>query len=167
VVCWIDSRIAMNTVDFDAARELRQRLLRRYPAWSHDLNMDSSGEVPILTLRLHHCPEHELAIEVRRSEATVTYNDGLPPGPAERLFIWDDDLGDGLDSVCEFIAEFVRGGIVLVRERLSRLVRFLRRHDCESVLYFARASDIEQLSRRRRRRIYRVWPWDGAARLPI
>lgn len=157
----------MEVTDLEAVTLLRERLLKKYPEWT-DLRFASSGDVPILRLSLPHREDHELSVEVGRTEATVAYSDGLPPGPAEQLFIWNDDqLEEGLDAVCEHIAGLVRGEVLLVREQLSRFTQFVRRHDCDSLLWFVATEDFERWSRRRRRRVQRVWSWDGTQRLAI
>ena len=158
----------MESVNRETASLLCDRLAKSHPEWINNLRVDESAELPVVVLSLPHCPGHELSIEVQRTEATVAYSDGLPPGPAERLFVCATDTAEeGLDAVCEWIASLVRGEIILVRERLSRLVRFIRRQDCESLLWFVDGDEFKHWSLRRRRRVLRAWSWDGTPRLAI
>ena len=71
----------MESTDLETAKSLFARLVENHPEWIKNLRIDKSGDQPVVTLSLPHCPEHELSIEVRQTEATVAYSDGLPPGP--------------------------------------------------------------------------------------
>ena len=160
--------MTMEDADLEAATVVHEALLRSYPEWTDKLRFDRSGDLPMLTLVSPHCPPHELSVEVCRTQATIAYSDGLPPGPAERLFIWNDaPLDEGLDAVRESVAALVQGKIILVRERLSPFIRLLRRRDCDSLLWFVANRDFERWSRRRRRRVQRAWSWDGAPRFTV
>jgi len=153
----------MEPADADAVKMLRERLIERYREWAENLVVDISGNLPNLTLVLPHCREHKLSVAISRTEATVSYSDGIPPGPAEAVFVWGyAPLGKGLDLVCEHIAALVQGTVILVRERLPRGVQFVRRHDCDSLLWFVPIDDYKGWSARRRRRVLRVWSWDKA-----
>jgi hypothetical protein len=63
---------------------------------------------------------HRLRIVLEPGEALVEYDDSLPPGPAEQLFIFSDDT-DGLDAVADFVASFTTGRTVAVRRKGTRL----------------------------------------------
>jgi hypothetical protein len=158
----------MEPADANAARLLQERLLESHQEWSENLFVDLSGNLPILTLVLPHCRKHELSIEICRTEATVAYSDGIPPGPAEAVFVWGDDpLGKGLDAVFEHIAALVQGKVILVRERLPRVVQFVRGHDCDSLLWFVPIDEFKGWSSRRQRRVLRIWSWDEARQFAI
>jgi hypothetical protein len=158
----------VKVADLETATVLCDRLRRSHPEWTGNLQVNKSGNLPIITLLLPHCPEHEFSIEVQRTEATVAYSDGLAPGPAEQLFVWGNaPLEECLAAVCEYICSLLRGDIILVREQISGVVQFLRRHDCDSLLWFVPSDDFKRWSRRRRRRVQRAWSWDGTSKLAI
>jgi hypothetical protein len=75
----------MESADLESAIFLCDRLAKTHPEWINSLRVDKPGDLPIVMLSIPHFPEHGLSIEVQRTEATVAYSDGLPPGPAERL----------------------------------------------------------------------------------
>lgn len=153
----------MEPADVDAVRLLQQWLLESHQEWAENLVVDLSGNLPILTLVLPHCPGHELSVEICRTEATVAFSDGLPPGPAEAVFVWGDDpLAKGVGAVREHIDALVQGKVILVRERIPRVVQIIKRHDCDSLLWFVQIDDFKGWSARRRRRALRVWSWNEA-----
>jgi hypothetical protein len=148
--------------DVNTAEQLRGRLLGDHPDWVDRIVLDCASERPLLTFAPPHWPEHRMTIEICRREATVAYSDGLPPGPAEALFIWGDaPTSQGIKAICSHVDALVDGRLVLVRERLSRVVQFLRRHDCDSLLDFVPKAELNRWSRRRRHRILSAWSWSG------
>lgn len=156
----------MHPADLEAARRLVGLLLEAFPEWDEKLRLDRSGQLPVVAVSPSHFPLHVLSVEVGRAEAIVAYSDGFPPGPAEQILTWrDGPLDEGLRGVRQWIAALVRGEVVLVRQRLTPFVRFLRRHDCNSVLRFVARAEFESWPRRRQRRIQRAWSWDSRSML--
>lgn len=108
-------------------------------------------------------PGHELRADLYEEGATIAYDDGLPPGPAEKILVWGT-ASDGaiLYAVIGAMEEVFANRVVLVREPLSGWVRFLRRQDCDSVLGFVPLEDFRRWPKRRRKRLLRSWTWSGA-----
>ena len=154
----------MEIAEQSVAQSLRERILRARPDWREALQLTAGGEHPVLTLAPPHCESHTMSIEVLPTGATISYSDGHPPGPAEVLFDWEHEtVDDGFDAVAEYLDELVRGEILLVREGLSKLTQFLRRHDCRSLLWFVTREEFDCWSLRRCRRVLQVWTvGDGA-----
>jgi hypothetical protein len=153
--------------DESQARELlRQRLLRRCPEWNGGIRVENSGEAPIVALEVPGHPGHRLSVAISGREATIAYDDGRPPGPAEKLLLWGSDPpADGVDAICGFVEALIRGEVALVRERVSGLIRILRGDKAESILRFVPAAELARWSARRRRRILRAWAWDPGKHL--
>lgn len=144
------------------AERLRERLESQHPGWRGRLRVDTDGAVQTVALDVPSHSGHRLAVEISPSEARVSYHDGLPPGPAEKQFIWaNDPLSDGIEAVCRFVEDLTHGHVVLVRRRLSRLIRFLRMDEAESLLSFVPAAELAIWSSRRRGAIVKSWTWDG------
>ncbi len=60
----------------------------------------------------------------------------------------------GIDEMCDYAEDVIQGRTILVREGVSRFGQFLRRHDCDSLLWF-----VEHEKLRKRRRILKAWSW--------
>ncbi|HYJ33584.1 MAG TPA: hypothetical protein VE326_10230 [Candidatus Binatia bacterium] len=108
-------------------------------------------------------PGHELRADLYEEGATIAYDDGVPPGPAEKILVWGA-ASDGaiLGAVIGALEEIFAGRVVLVREPLSGWVRFIRRQDCDSLLGFVPSEEFRRWPGRRRERLLGSWTWSGA-----
>src|SRR5262245_14327166 len=145
-------------------RALLERFHKRWPELASNLTSDEYDFELLVPGR----PEHRLYIDIHTGEATLSYSDGLPPGPAEQMFVWEslDDAG-AAEQVLNVLATFVQGDLIVVREPLSSVVRLLRGHDCDSLLSFARAHDLADWPPSRRHRVIAAWSWNGPYQLAI
>jgi hypothetical protein len=81
---------------------------------------------------------HYLRFRCEPGSVEIGYDDALPPGPAERLWVFDpDQAGDALrEGVMTFLHDLIGEDIIVVREPLSRVTRLLRGFDCSSLPRF-------------------------------
>jgi hypothetical protein len=76
-------------------------------------------------IRNPHNPDHALCIlMLSETELQIEYHDGISKGPAESLFIWNDNsnVQDLINKVSEWISLFMRGEIVIIKTK-PRLFR--------------------------------------------
>ncbi len=148
------------------AQLLAQAMLERFADWGRwarpygpedDPAADPesvSFEVPSPT---HH--SHSLRILLRGNSVEVHYDDGSPPGAAEKLFVFETgEEGSAFAAVVAFVADVVDERVVVGRERLSRLTQLLRGRDCADLPRFFHR---EELSGRVRRKLTSVVSWRG------
>jgi hypothetical protein len=89
----------------------------------------------------------------------VDYDDGEPPGAAEKCFFFEtSDDDENVEAIMGFVEEIVSERILIVRERLSRIWRWVHGHDCDSLLRFKDRSDPILSTRRRLKSTY---SWRG------
>lgn len=106
-------------------------------------------------------PTHRLYIVTRYNAVEVRYDDGEPPGPAERLFAdLDEDPAGVAAGVVEFVRDIIVGNVVVVRERIGRIATLLRTDHCGSLARFERADVVH---RHRSTAIVAVYAWRADA----
>jgi hypothetical protein len=100
---------------------------------------------------------HLLTFRCESNSIEVGYDDGLPPGPATQLFVFEpDELEDAIgEAVAGFVEELMAENIVVVREALPWHVRLVRRFDCTSLPWFRDRSAISGTS------VVAVYSWKG------
>jgi hypothetical protein len=152
----------------EAARLLVDRLGREHPEWCRRLRVEEAVGEQVVKGDVPGRAGHELSVVLSDAEATVAYRDGLPPGPAEKLFIWGDaPASEGIEAVVRFVDDLIRGETVLVRERIPALARLLRRDGAESLLRFVTVAELADWPPRKRRAVDRVWAWDPDRKPPV
>ena len=104
-------------------------------------------------------PSHRLQVVTRGNSVEVRYDDGEPPGPAEKLWV---DLNRGpaavADEVIRFLRELMSGRMVVVRERLGPVSSRLRGDGCKSLAWFRH---LDELSRASRSDLLAIHSWTG------
>ena len=81
-------------------------------------------------------PGHTLSVLQRGYTLEVSYDDGIPPGPAEMQFDADPELDPVvIGGAFNLVDAILAGRIVALREPLPLWVRLLR-SDCDSLLRF-------------------------------
>lgn len=143
----------MTGPDPAAAAELRSLLIDRFPAWAGHLRASRPGsdvDQSLLSLPVPAHRGHSLELAVESTEVTVSWHDGRPPGPAERLFVFpESERADAHRVIVSFISDLVKGDWLLVRERLGPITRLLRGRDCDSIASFVHADDLGRIPARR------------------
>ena len=140
-------------------REFAEHIVRAFPEWANALESPGVGEDAdncsfCVVPPMH--PTHRLYVLTRGNSVEVRYDDAGPPGPAEKVFIGlDEHPAEVGTAVAGFVQNLICGRIVVVRERLGRLVRWLRR-DCDSVASFR---SVAELGAPRPRKIIAVYSW--------
>ena len=136
---------------------LSRALMRRFPDWSSELSSperDPYTERMWLHISVPGRQTHTLSFMIGGNEIEVHYADGEPPGAAERLFVFQDaQRAEAIESVADFVSKVVQEHVAMARERLPRLIRFIRRDDCDSLLRFMPPEEATQ-KRKRMRAIY-------------
>lgn len=100
---------------------------------------------------------HLLTFRCEPNSIEVGYDDGLPPGPATQLFVFEpDELEEAIgEGVAGLVQELLAENIVVVREALPWHVRLVRRFDCTSLAWFRHRSAISGPS------VVAVYSWKG------
>jgi len=153
---------SMLSSDREIEEAFWKRLLQRQPRWAGHVCRDDSKPWCRVSLVPPRWPRHALYLgDLDSASATVCYDDGSPPGPAEAHFDWSnpDNTSSAIDVMCDYAEDVIHGRTILVRKRLSRLSQFFRRHDCDSLLRFVERESFERWSDRIRRSILRAWSW--------
>ncbi len=125
-------------------------LLKEQFGWTVEIEDDDlSGLCAVIAVP--GSSEHVLRFRSEPNSVEVGYDDALPPGPAERLFVFEPhELEDALaHGVVAFVQELVNEEVLVVRERL-----FLA--GSRSQLRFRRRSE---LSRRAIARSLAIYSW--------
>jgi hypothetical protein len=103
-------------------------------------------------------PTHRLYVAALGDSVEIRYDDGEPPGPAERMLVrLDRDPAAVAEGVVAFVRDLTSGRVVVARERLDWFGRLIRR-DCKSLVWFREASDLVG----RTGTVAAVYRWDGA-----
>lgn len=141
---------------------LAQRLRALHPDLNPKVTSSAPNHVSVrLPVPMH--PGHDLRTDIYEEGATIAYDDGQPPGPAERMLVWGSASdGAALYAMMGVLEEVFADRFVLVREPVSGWVRFLRRQDCDSLLWFVPVEEFRRWPERRRKRVLGAWVWSGA-----
>lgn len=128
-------------------REFAEHILRVFPEWTGALECpgegDRTGDCSFCVVPPAH-PIHRLYIVTRRNSVEVRYDDADPPGPAEKLFVHLDlQPTEVAEAVVGFVRDLTSGRVVVVREQLPRIIRWLRR-DCVSTASFRMVDELKQ-----------------------
>jgi len=101
---------------------------------------------------------HRVDVIQRANTFEVAYSDGLPPGPAERLFVFggSGQRREAVEALVAFLEGLFAGRVVVYRERLNAVAKLLRRRDCDDLLWFAAP---EEITPRKRRGITALYDW--------
>jgi hypothetical protein len=149
----------------DPVRRFTEYVLRIFPEWVDALECPGLGDAPgdcsFCVVPPGH-PTHRLYVVTRGANSVeVRYDDAVPPGPAEKLFVQLDENPAGVaEAVVEFARDIITGRVIVVRERIPRWIRWLRGRDCDSVLSF---QSVEKLGRSRTAKIVAAYSWRAMA----
>lgn len=141
-----------------AASELAALLVELVPAWEEQLRNREPGsdaDEVCLSLPIPDNPPHRLDLRVMATEVEIAWDDGQPPGPAEKLFIFDaSERAEAHRVVADLVADLRAGEVLVVRQRLGRFPG----PEGGSVPSFVRAEELAGIDPRR---IAAVHCWDS------
>ncbi len=115
-----------------------------YEAFGWTLDIEANDESgPWASVPAPGRDRHLLRFRSEPNSVEVSYDDSLPPGPAEILFVFEPhELEDALQTgVLAFVRELVSESLVVVRERRLRAFPLLFRTP-RSSLRFMKRSDL-------------------------
>ena len=102
-------------------------------------------------------PSHRLQVDTRGDSVEVRYDDGEPPGPAEKLWVGlDKEPAAVAAEVIGFLRELMSGRVVVVRERLGPVSSRLRSDRCKSLAWFR---GVDELRRGRHSKALAIYRW--------
>ena len=149
---WADQAHTLSYTMNELAEDLVRTATRRFQGGQFVVEpnvADAEADPGSVVLRFSHPRrrERQLRIVQRGNALEVTYSDGSPPGPAESLFVFRDDIERraAIEAALEFVGGFFSGAIVAYRERLGRASRWLRRDNQPSFLRFGSTQDLARL----------------------
>jgi len=154
----------------DSAKVLVEELLAAFPSWDQFLSdygpADDTDAEPgsvQLAVPIPVYQDHTLRILLRGNSVEIAYDDARPPGPAEKLFIFEPpELRPAARAIADFLQQLLAEEIVVVREPLGFLGRLLRR-DCTDLAWFRGAQELAATSARRYTKVY---SWRGTKSWP-
>jgi hypothetical protein len=138
--------------DFNfAAQLLTQAVLADHPDWqAHVFPYGPEDDPQAEEGSVKFCipapkePTHRLEIAQRGNTVEIAYDCGSLALRAEAQFIWhnDGDIADAMEGVRAFLSDLIAGRVVVVRESLGKIVRFLRRDGVSELAHFRTADEI-------------------------
>ena len=134
----------------DRARTLIQGIVADHPGWERHVFPYGPADDPqadVGSVRFWipapHEPEHHLEIAQRGNTIEVAYDCGSQGLRAERQFIFSEgEMAEAVAEVRTFLKGLSEGEIVVVRERLGRLVQAIRRDGVEELAWFRTAEEL-------------------------
>jgi hypothetical protein len=135
----------------DVARTLMHRVVADHPGWERHVFPYGPADDPqadVGSVRFWipapHEPEHHLEIAQRGNTIEVAYDCGFRGLRAERQFIFSEgEVAEAVAEVRTFLNALCEGEVVVVRERLGKLVRAIRRDGVEELAWFQTAQEVE------------------------
>lgn len=121
-----------------------------FPSWEQyaspaDVHREASPGSIQFSIPVPASPRHRLRIYQLGNSVEVAYDDGHPSGPAEKLFVsFDEKPKEVAQAMVRFLRALVTEEVVVVREPLGPVTRFLRRDACDDLPRFIATSDLAQ-----------------------
>ena len=95
-------------------RQFAEHVLAAFPEWASTLEAPVLGDLAgdcSFSIAPPACPSHRLYIVTRGNSVEVRYDDGQPPGPAEKLFVeLDRNPAEVAESVIAFFGTWSLAG---------------------------------------------------------
>lgn len=133
--------------DREPTRQFVATILEAFPDWAgtfETYEIAEPDEDAWFGVAPPNHPGHRLSVVMRGNSAEVRYDDGEPPGPAEKLFVdMDREPVAVADAAIAFIHDLMNNRILVVRERLGVITRFIRRDRAQSVPSFRQSSELQ------------------------
>ena len=145
----------------DPVRQMVEHILQAFPEWESALecSKDAICDCSFSIVPPAH-PAHRLSLVIQGNSVEIRYDDGNPPGPAEKLFVeLDKHSVEVAEAVVAYLQDVISGRVVVVRKRLSRWIRWLRK-DCDSM---ARFESLKKLPTIRACEVVAVHSWTAHA----
>jgi hypothetical protein len=133
------------------ARILMQTVLADHPDWephvfAHGPEDDPQAEEGSVEFRIPAPlePAHRLEITQRGNTIEIAYDCGAPCVRAEVQYVWrdDDEIADAMQGMRAFLSDLSAGRVVVVRETLGTIVRFVRRDGVSELAQFRPADEV-------------------------
>src|SRR5262245_59029718 len=125
------------------AEELVAAVRRHFPGREFVVAANEDDPLPepgSVVLRCAHPQraQHQVSITQRGNTVEVAYSDGSPPGPAEALFVFQSaiDCSAAIKEAVEFLERIFGGDIIVYRERIGGVSRWLRGDNVSSLFAF-------------------------------